>query len=68
MYNDSQISTKSDRSVTMVPDVTDFDLRLLNAHNRAREDPHSLIPKLQEMLTNFSSKEIPNLYVDPITG
>ena len=52
----------------MTPDVTDFDLLLLEAHNRIRTDPHSYLPMLEEMILCFTSEEVPNLYTDPVTG
>jgi hypothetical protein len=52
----------------MTPDVTDFDLLLLDAHNRIREEPHSYEPMLEEMILSFTSEEVPNLFTDPVTG
>ena len=52
----------------MTPDVTDFDLLLLEAHNRIRTDPHSYLPMLEDMLLCFTSEEVPNLFTDPVTG
>lgn len=68
MFNTSQVSNQIDRAVDMTPDVTDFDLLLLDAHNRIRADPHSYVPILEEMILSFTSEEVPNLFTDPVTG